>query len=192
MKRLAELLKARRKTDGMNQDELARVVGVHANTVSRAERGESLNRNNVARFAAFLGVDVDDLLDESREMPAGGDAGQSIPLSRFAKGRLKVWAEARGTTAGEWVSAFVDWMDEQSEDFQNYIVGAVGRHSGTANAARPTIDMEGVAEYVIPPAPPAGSYPAPARTDEQRRQIAGVKKAVDDKTPRRGGTGGPP
>jgi len=70
-RRIAEV----RRHAGLTQEELAERLDVGSRYVSRAERGENLTLETLARFASVLGVRARDLLDppkpESRKVRTG-------------------------------------------------------------------------------------------------------------------------
>lgn len=71
MSSFAENLRAIRKSRGLNQDQLAELLGVAKSTVSMYERGNRRPRlDQVAHMAQVLGVQVSDLM-RTEESSAG-------------------------------------------------------------------------------------------------------------------------
>lgn len=65
-------LKAYRDTYDLTQEEFARLLGTTKQVLSRYERGERVPKIDVAqRFAARMGVDINDLVDDNRMFRSG-------------------------------------------------------------------------------------------------------------------------
>lgn len=69
---LPSQIQARRKSLKLTQDELSAGSGVDRAVISRLERGLKAYRPDLEKLAAFYGISVDQLVEESRT-PFTGD-----------------------------------------------------------------------------------------------------------------------
>lgn len=138
MTRLAVLLQATRKKQNISQVELAERIGVHFNTLSRAENGGKPNRNNLKRMAEFLGEPVDALLAEVGSDTAvgeviGGGRGASM-LPPAAATRLEQFALQAGTSPGEWLGRLLEWIEHQPALWREFLISTVAATRTEAEA----------------------------------------------------------
>ncbi len=68
-----DFVKLRREELGLDQDGLARELGVHQQTVSKWERAKTVpNPKRIRQIAEVLRVDLSDLMKYAGYLPAGG------------------------------------------------------------------------------------------------------------------------
>lgn len=97
---------------GIPQHELAPLIGVHYNTLSRAMHGESVNRNNAKKLEAFAEGEI-------------AAAKTLIELTPTAADFLrKIAAEAKAEP-NEWESAWLYWLSIQTAYFRQFIQDSV-------------------------------------------------------------------
>lgn len=105
-------IEARKKSLDAPQHELAPLIGVHYNTLSRALQGHSVNRNNARKLEEFANGDI-----------AAAEA--VIELSALAAEQLRKFAAHAKVDPGEWESALHYWISTQSPQFRRFIQESV-------------------------------------------------------------------
>jgi len=98
---LKEILRASREERGLSQEELARQVGVHRNSVKKWERGATPGLEIVAKLAAALGIPISRLVPhagrpDSPELQAARDL-----VKKLAPAIAGIQQALRAVTDGE-------------------------------------------------------------------------------------------
>lgn len=87
-------IKALRNAKHLSQADLAAAVGIGQSAISKIERGETAEPETLRKIAQALDVDVSELTDDERDVPATGDA-QPVPAMASVPGWDAVLATAQ-------------------------------------------------------------------------------------------------
>jgi transcriptional regulator with XRE-family HTH domain len=93
---LGEVVRARRKAQGLTQDELSETSGLHDKYIGQVERGEvNITLSNLAKIAKGLGCSIADLFPRGKTSKANSSLATIIALletkdEKYLKTLLKV------------------------------------------------------------------------------------------------------